>query len=469
FPQAIAAQPTLLPDILSPTLPTKAPSSRSSKCLLLHAPHPSAVYLKNSPRSSTSPKCFFIEEAAGEIQHPNSSDSTLPFKTPYHQKAPQSLSDCPSRPFPVSIVCPQDIYSPHAPKRAEPSGPALAQVQLLVLREVRLVAEALATAGAFVRLVAGVDAAVADEVRALDEAFATLDACVGLLARVRALVLRERGEVAEALLALAAAEGLLARVHPQVVHEVRVAPEALAALAAHVGPLARVRALVREEVRADTEGLAALGAHVGLLARVHPLVLHQVRAPAEALAALAAAVRLLAGVDALVVSQVRAAHEALAALAAGEGPQRRRSRAAGRRVRAPVAQQVRAEAEGLAALGARVGLLARVQAPVLEQVGAPAEALAAVGAQVGPLARVQAQVVGQGGSGICCRTRTVLGTSPSQLRQVPTIPSHLVLPRENLRISVLRAPKPAESSLTCPLTLQFFGHLSLGLGPTHGT
>ena len=55
------------------------------------------------------------------------------------------------------------------------------------------------------------------------------------------------------------------------------------------------------------------------------------------------------------------------------------------------------------------------------------------------------------------------------LSKVPTIPSHLVLPRENLRISVLRAPKPAESSLTCPLTLQFFGHLSLGLGPTHGT
>lgn len=93
--------------------------------------------------------------------------------------------------------------------------PSLTQVQLLVLCKVRLVAEALATARAFVRLVAGVDAPVADEVGALDEALAALETCVGLLAGVRALVLRERGEVAEALLALAAAEGLLAGVHAQ--------------------------------------------------------------------------------------------------------------------------------------------------------------------------------------------------------------------------------------------------------------
>ena len=45
-----------------------------------------------------------------------------------------------------------------------PSAPALAQVQLLVLREVRFVAEALATARALVRLVASVDAAVANQV-----------------------------------------------------------------------------------------------------------------------------------------------------------------------------------------------------------------------------------------------------------------------------------------------------------------
>uniref|UniRef100_A0A8C0SKH8 Zinc finger protein 697 n=2 Tax=Canis lupus familiaris TaxID=9615 RepID=A0A8C0SKH8_CANLF len=326
------------------------------------------------------------------LRHPPLQDPLTPRDSPATQIVPPA-----PHPFPSTQSSPRTSTPPHAPRGQPPSGPALAQVQLLVLRKVRFVAEALATARALVRLVAGVDAAVADQVRALDEALAALDAGVGLLARVRALVLRERREVAEALLALAAVKGLLAGVHAQVVHQVRVAPEALAALAAHVGPLARVRALVREEVRADAEGLAALGAHVGLLARVHTLVLHQVRAPAEALAALAAAVRLLARVDALVVGQVRAAHEALAALAAGEGPQRRRPRAAGRRVRAPVAQQVRAEAEGLATLGARVGLLARVQAPVLEQVGAPAEALAAVGAQVGPLARVQAQVVGQVG------------------------------------------------------------------------
>uniref|UniRef100_A0A7N4V5A9 Uncharacterized protein n=1 Tax=Sarcophilus harrisii TaxID=9305 RepID=A0A7N4V5A9_SARHA len=264
-----------------------------------------------------------------------------------------------------------------------PAPAALAEVQLLVLRQVGLVAEALAAARALVRLVPGVDAAVADEVRALDEALAALGAGVGLLAGVRALVLRERGEVAEALLALAAAEGLLAGVHAEVVHQVRVPAEALAALAAHVRALARVRALVREEVGADAEGLPALGARIRLLPGVQAAVLEQVGAPAEALAAVRTQVGPLPRVQAQVVGQVRVAAEALAALPASVRllPRGPGQHGAPQPHHAHHAPTLRGEAVRLDPRRRRLGQL--VHALVLKEGRSRAEALAAIGADGG--------------------------------------------------------------------------------------
>lgn len=89
-----------------------------------------------------------------------------PFQDPLTPKGPQSLSDCPSRPIPFLSIGPVPRTSgpKMLPGGQPPSAPALAQVQLLVLREVRFVAEALATTRALVRLVASVDAAVANQV-----------------------------------------------------------------------------------------------------------------------------------------------------------------------------------------------------------------------------------------------------------------------------------------------------------------
>ena len=85
---------------------------------------------------------------------------------------------------------------------------------------------------------------------------------------------REVRAVAERLAAFGAFVGLVARVDALVLHQRRVLAEGLAAFLARVGPLACMDAPVHREVRIVVEGLPAVRTLVGLVGRLAARQLH---------------------------------------------------------------------------------------------------------------------------------------------------------------------------------------------------
>lgn len=125
-----------------------------------------------------------------------------------------------------------------------------------------------------------------------------------LLIRMQAQMLLERLFVAEALATVGARVGVLARVHPLVFQQILPAGKGLEALCTAVPPLTTgVAGLVAEEGLSMTEALPTFPARVQLgTSLVHTaLVLHQMVCSHKALVTLPTAVRSLPGVDTVVV------------------------------------------------------------------------------------------------------------------------------------------------------------------------
>lgn len=89
------------------------------------------------------------------------------------------------------------VHGLQGPRRTCPY--VLPQVGFVVLCNMGLVQETLATVSAFIQLLLSVDLPVPDKMGALDEVFPTLHTHIGFLTCVSLLVLRKCQEVTEAL------------------------------------------------------------------------------------------------------------------------------------------------------------------------------------------------------------------------------------------------------------------------------